>query len=366
MEMTPVSGLPYLLALGATMLALWGLRQLAFPIGLLDKPGGRKVHDEAVPLVGGLAMFLGFCLSSLFLELPLAQLPSLLAGASLLVLVGVLDDLHELSSSPRFLVQIGAALIMTFSGGVVLQDLGAIGPSGGTADLGLFAVPLTVFATVGVINAVNMSDGIDGLAGSMALVALGSLALVAFWGGQVAWLPVLGLLIAAVLGFLFFNLRRGRALVFMGDAGSMFLGFVLAWFLIAFSQGGDRLMPPAVALWILAVPLIDTVAMMLRRILKGRSPFAADREHFHHVLLLAGFSPKATLAIIAAVALVMASTGLSAWYLGVSEATLFYGFLAVFALYFWSIMRAWKVKRFLTRSLHLHGPHHHPQRTDNG
>ena len=151
----------------------------------------------------------------------------------------------------------------------------------------------------------------------------------------------------------------------MGDAGSMFLGFVLAWFLIEFSQGEDRLMPPAVALWILAVPLIDTVAMMLRRVLKGRSPFAADREHFHHVLLLAGYSPKATLAIIVSVALVCAATGISAWYLGLPEHVLFYGFLTLFALYFWSIMRAWRFKRFLSRSLRLHG-HQHQPRPDNG
>ena len=363
--MNLIPGSSYLLALGTTVLMLWGLRQLAFPIGLVDKPGGRKVHDGAVPLVGGLAMFLAFSLSALLWDLPLTKLAALLAGASVLVLVGVLDDLQELSSSLRFLAQIGAALIMALWGGVVLQDLGAIGPSGGMADLGLFAVPLTVFATVGVINAINMSDGIDGLAGSLTLVALVSLALAAFWSGGGDWLSVLGLLIAAVVGFLFFNLRPGRALVFMGDAGSMFLGFVLAWFLIQFSQGEDRLMPPAVALWILAVPLIDTVAMMLRRILKGRSPFAADREHFHHVLLLAGFSPKATLAIIVFVAMVCASIGLSAWYLGLPESALFYAFLAFFALYFWSMMRAWKVKRFLSRSLHQHGRHHQP-RPDNG
>jgi UDP-GlcNAc:undecaprenyl-phosphate GlcNAc-1-phosphate transferase len=365
MDMNLYSGLPYLLALGGTMLALWLLRRLAVPIGLLDKPGGRKVHDGAVPLVGGLAMFLGFSALALLLDHSLTQLPNLVMAASVLVLVGLLDDIRELPSSLRFLAQIGAALIMALWGGVVLQDLGAIGFSGGKADLGLFALPLTVFATVGVINAINMSDGIDGLAGSVTLIGLGSLTLVAFWGGGGEWLPVLGLLIAAVLGFLFFNLRPGRALVFMGDAGSMFLGFVLAWFLIEFSQGEDRLMPPAVALWILAVPLIDTVAMMLRRVLKGRSPFAADREHFHHVLLLAGYSPKATLAIIVSVALVCAAIGISAWYLGLPEHVLFYGFLTLFALYFWSIMRAWRFKRFLSRSLRLHG-HRHQPRPDNG
>ena len=247
----------------------------------------------------------------------------------------------------------------------MLEDLGAIGFNAEIATLGMFSVPLTVFAAVGVINAVNMSDGIDGLAGCVSLVALISLALVAYWGGAFERLPLLGMLIAVIGAFLCFNLRLGRASVFMGDAGSMFLGFALAWFLIDFSQGDDRLLPPAVALWIFAVPLIDTVAMMLRRTLRGRSPFAADREHFHHVLLLAGFSPKITLVIILTVSAACAAAGMAAWYLGVPEAVLFYAFLILFALYFWLIMRAWKVKRFLSRSLHMHGPHHQA-RTDSG
>jgi UDP-GlcNAc:undecaprenyl-phosphate GlcNAc-1-phosphate transferase len=165
------------------------------------------------------------------------------------------------------------------------------------------------------------------------------------------------LLASVILAFLLFNVRiSGRALVFMGDAGSMFLGLVLAWLLIGFSQGEGRLMSPATALWIFAVPLIDTVSLMLRRMICGRSPFEADREHFHHILRAAGFSRKQTLALVLTLALTAAAVGLGGFFLGVSEHWMFFGFLSVFGLHFWLVMRAWRVKRFLRRPLF------HPER----
>lgn len=364
MELDQYSSWPYMGAFGLAIVLLLVLRRLAVPLGLLDRPGGRKKHENTVPLVGGISMFLAFALSDWVGDQTLGQYSSFLVGSLVLVVIGALDDRHELSSAVRFLAQIASALIMALAGGVVLRDLGEVGFGGGLFELGLFAVPLTVFATVGVINALNMSDGIDGLAGLVTLVALGCLALVAYWEDSASQLPILGLMVSVVLAFLVFNLGFGRALVFMGDAGSMFLGFALAWFLIDFTQGEDRLMPPAVALWVVAVPLIDTVAMMLRRILKGRSPFSPDREHFHHVLLLAGFSPRLTLAIIVAVALLSAGFGIGGWYLGLPESLLLYTFLAFFCTYFFAIMRAWKVKRFLTRSLRMEG-HQQEPRADN-
>jgi UDP-GlcNAc:undecaprenyl-phosphate GlcNAc-1-phosphate transferase len=176
-------------------------------------------------------------------------------------------------------------------------------------------------------------------------------------GGDSAALSVLLLLASVILAFLLFNVRiSGRALVFMGDAGSMFLGLALAWFLIGFSQGEGRLMSPATALWIFALPLIDTVSLMLRRMICGRSPFEADREHFHHILRAAGFSRKQTLAVALTLALTAAAVGLGGFFLGVSEQWMFFGFLSVFGLHFWMVMRVWRVKRFLSRPLF------HPER----
>jgi len=350
-----VGGSFYLAALigfvAATIL-LWGLRPVGQRIGLVDLPGGRKVHDHPTPLVGGIAMFVAFAFAILVLDSPLSGHRALFAGTLVLVVVGVLDDLHELSARARFGAQILASLIMSLGAGVVLHDLGHLLLAGQLVTLGMLSIPLTVFATVGVINAVNMSDGIDGLAGSLVLVALSALLLIAWPSGQREVIGLLLVLVAVVVAFLAFNLRpKGRALVFMGDAGSMFLGFVLAWFLVRLSQGEARLFDPVTALWIFAMPLIDTVVMMVRRLRLGRSPFAADREHFHHILLAAGFTPKQTLGLVVLLASGCAGIGLLGHFRGVPEHWMFWGFLALAGLHYWVVMRAWRVKRFLSRPL---------------
>jgi UDP-GlcNAc:undecaprenyl-phosphate GlcNAc-1-phosphate transferase len=293
-------------------------------------------------------MFVAFSLAVLLLDVPLSSYRMLFAGALILVVVGVLDDLHELPQGQRFAAQILAALLMAAGGGVVLEDLGHLVSSGWVLSLGVLALPVTVFATVGVINAVNMSDGLDGLAASLALVTLCALGVLAWRGDAYHGVGVLLLLSLVLLPFLALNLRRsGRALVFMGDAGSMFLGFVLAWFLIEFSQGEQRLMAPVTALWIFALPLIDTVAMMARRVMLGRSPFLADREHFHHLLLAAGLGEKQTLALMLLLAIAAAGVGLAGEFLAVPEPWMFIGFAALFGVHFWTVMRAWQSKRLL-------------------
>lgn len=336
-------------------LLLWCLQPVARHIGLVDHPGGRKTHVHPTPLVGGIAMFVAFAFAILTLDSPLSGHRALFAGALVLVVVGVLDDLHELSARPRFAAQILAGLIMTLGAGVVLHDFGHLMLADQLLSLGILAIPLTVFASVGVINAVNMSDGIDGLAASLVLIAVGALLLLAWPSGQRDLIGLLVVLATVILAFLAFNLRlKGRALVFMGDAGSMFLGFVLAWFLVRLSQGETRLFAPVTALWIFALPLIDTVVMMIRRIRLGRSPFAADREHFHHILLAAGFTPKQTVALMVLVALALAGIGLIGHFQGLPEHWMFWGFLVVAGLHYGLVMRAWRVKRFLSRPLLQH------------
>ncbi|MCC5794962.1 MAG: undecaprenyl-phosphate alpha-N-acetylglucosaminyl 1-phosphate transferase [Chromatiales bacterium] len=342
----------------ATVALVRGLRPVAIAVGLVDVPNERKSHNAPTPLVGGLAIFLALVTALLtgamagWLELS-RPLLSYLAGGALLVLVGVIDDRHELSPLARFLAQIVAALVMVFGGGVVLQDLGTMTFSGRVLELGLFAIPFTVFATLGVINALNMCDGLDGLSGSLALVSiLGLGAAGLFWGG--ADIVLLALLAAAIAGFLAFNLRlpgRERASVFMGDAGSMFIGFTLTWFAISLSQGEARAFAPAAALWFVMLPVIDAVAMMLRRILRGRSPFAPDREHLHHVFQLAGYSVNQTVGIMVLIALGGVAVALASVQYAFNELTLALGFLALGLLYFWMIMRAWRVMRFVRRSI---------------
>ncbi len=341
-----------LLAFILTMILLRTLGPVAHRIGLVDHPGGRKTHHHPTPLTGGIAMFTAFAFSVLMLDIPLPNYRILFAGSLLLVVVGVIDDLHELSASYRFIAQITAGFLMTLGGDVILVDIGHLITPDEVLSLGLLAVPLTVFAAVGVINSVNMADGLDGLAASLVLITIIALAVIAWSGGNAQAIVVLGLLGAAILAFLWFNLRLGeRALVFMGDAGSLFLGFVLVWFLVDLSQGEQRLMAPVTALWLFALPLFDTISIMGRRMLLGRSPFLADREHFHHILLAAGFSPKQVLALMVSMAFTGACVGLVGHFLGVSEYWMFVGFLCLLALYFWTLMRTWRTRRFLGKPL---------------
>lgn len=346
-----------LTAIIATAVLIHLLSPLARRIGLVDAPRGHKTHEGEVPLVGGLAMFCGFLFAVLIPQIPLTELRPLFAGSALLVIVGVLDDFHELAPNSRFVAQIGAGLLMVLWGGIALEDLGQlIGPE--ITTLGTWGIPFTIFSVVGVVNALNMLDGMDGLAGGLSLIVFSLLALTAFQSGDTANAIVLFLLAAVVFAFLLFNLRlprRTKALVFMGDAGSMFLGFAMAWFLIDLSQPQVRtevaVITPVTALWILALPLMDTVRIMLRRILGGRSPLVADREHLHHLLGRLGLGVTGCVTLILTLTALLAVTGLWAQSRGIPEHQMFAAFLALFAIYFAGMESVWRRLNRLPQAL---------------
>ncbi len=340
------------LALPVTAGMVMFLRRHAPQLGLVDVPGGRKQHHGKVPLVGGLGMFGGLALAALAAGGLFATNVALLAAMSLVVLVGYVDDRNGLSARVRFLAQAIAVLIMVYGGEVRLDNLGNLFGYG-DVYLGRWSVPMTVFAVLGVINAINMIDGADGLAGSLALIALLFFAIFAGTAGVLSDTLLLPL-VFAVAGFMIFNLRtpwRSRALVFMGDAGSMLLGFALAWYAVELADVRD-LMTPITAVWILAIPLMDTIGLMIRRVIKGVSPFAPDNEHLHHILQRAGFSHGQTVAIVLGIAAVLAGIGIAGWKLGVPEYLMFYAFMAVFALYLYGVLHAWKLMRAVRR---VHG-----------
>lgn len=329
------------------------IRPFALHIGLVDIPAGRKTHSGNIPLIGGIAIYIAFSLSVLLFHADLNTIRGFILAGSLLITIGVLDDHHEISVKVRFLFQILAGIIMTSMAGVVLYDLGLLLGTDTPVTLAIWAAPFSVIAVIGVINALNMVDGIDGLAGSLALVTLIAIQLLALMNGTV---HIEALIISGtIIGFLWFNLFS-RDKIFLGDAGSMFLGFALAWFLIEATQGEQRLIPPVVALWLFAVPLIDTVAIMIRRLLKGQSPFLPDREHLHHLFLRAGFTPPQTLLIISAIAILLATFGSSAYYYGLPEWLLLITFLALFGLYLLTITHAWVVLKTIRRLLHRSNP----------
>ncbi len=275
----------------AVLFILFFLR-FGFAAGLVASVGEHRQHERPTPLIGGLAMvcsiliiLFGFALTIGGVDTSLIY--HYLAGVSLLLVIGVLDDRYHLPFVLRFIVQIVAVLIMVKQGNI-LYSLGELF-SGNTLLLGSFAVPMTVFATVGVINALNMSDGIDGLAASFCLIALGVLLLFPF---EETYRLIIVLWIGALIAFLLFNLRfKQPARIFMGDAGSTVLGFTLAWLFIYGSQQAVEVVPiprhftPIFAVWVLALPLFDTVSLMCLRLRERKSPFYADRGHMHHHLL---------------------------------------------------------------------------------
>ncbi|MAZ77837.1 MAG: undecaprenyl-phosphate alpha-N-acetylglucosaminyl 1-phosphate transferase, partial [Legionellaceae bacterium] len=238
---------PFIVSFIVVVLVALLLRPLAIRLELVDVPGGRKTHKGHVPLVGGIAMLFGFVAGLLALNFPLHNYRALLAGITVLAFAGLLDDFHELSARAKFVAQLIAALLMVVWGHNKLFTLGHL--FFGKAILLQYhlSVPVTVFAILSIINAINMLDGIDGLAGGVVLIELLLLFALAFHAGQALDASILGVLASSVAAFLCLNYRlpgRRRAIVFMGDVGSMFLGFALVWFCVSLSQVAQSSLRP--------------------------------------------------------------------------------------------------------------------------
>ena len=336
-----------------TTLVIYVARPLAIRIGLTDRPGDRKTHKGDIPLVGGVAIYVAFVVSSILFDFA-DRYMALLAGGAVLVTTGALDDRVQISPKMRLCGQVAAALVMCLGGGVVVHDLGAVLLPGEKLELHFAAVPFTVFCTVALINAVNMSDGVDGLAGGQSFLSLGGLATaLAVTGALDQSLPLLALC-GSLLAFLAFNIRtplRRRAAIFLGDAGSTFLGYALAWFLIQLSQGPNSALLPTAMLWFVMLQVFDTVQIVVRRMMRGRSPLAADREHLHHILLLAGFTASSAVCVMLLVSSVGVAVGLLANLLHPAESLVFACFAICAFLFLSMIMRTWKTLRLGRRSI---------------
>lgn len=286
-------GLPLLLSLGLSLLLVRFSVLFAKPLGLLDQPGGRKNHAIPTPVTGGLGVFFALLLTSVFFNLFGMHLDVFFVAGAWLILVGVLDDRFELSSLTRFVAQAIAAGIMIYFAGLQAYELSdVVGVSG--FHLGLLTPFFTVFITLGLINALNMADGSDGYLAGQVMAALGLFSGLAFYAGNLELAGQCAIFAAAVFGFWCWNMRfpwQKRARVFLGDAGSTFLGFAVVWFALQLTQNSSHPVSPVLAPWMIALPVLDCVVLMLDRIRQGRSPFSADRNHMHHLLLDAGYSP---------------------------------------------------------------------------
>ncbi len=321
----------FFISLIACALLIELFRRNAQRLGMMDHPDERKQHALPIPTVGGVAMFFAV-LFALQFGSPITHDEVILLGCSaMLVLLGVLDDKHNLSVSLRIMIQVSLALIVIIGAHGTIIQLGSL--FGTPIQLGLLAIPFSLIAVVGGVNAMNMIDGADGMAGSMAFITTVG-AIILF---TLEPLPVTQELPLALLGalcaFLLFNSRIlvSRAKVFMGDAGSMWLGLVLCWLLVRVAQGPND---PWVVLWIFGLPLIDTLTVMFRRMHRKKSPFAADRTHIHHIFELRGLSAGRSVLLSTLIQTLLVTTGVTLYLIAAPTQIVLGGFLALFAIYY--------------------------------
>ncbi len=337
----------------SSLTALFLLRKFARKVGLLDRPNHRKHHSGNVPLIGGISI----CIS---LTQYLYNNPTLLPFSDLYVIcililttVGALDDRFDISFKIRFLVQALISVTMMYMSNIELRTLGNM-LAFGNIELGAIGYIVTILAVVGAINAFNMVDGIDGLLGGLSIVTFGGLGLLLLHDGQSDLAYLCLIVITIILPYILLNLGllgRKRK-IFMGDAGSMLIGFTVIWFLLISSQNGTTPpLRPVTALWLIAIPLMDMVAIMIRRIRRGDSPFKPDREHLHHIFQRLGLNPTQTLIAICSMASLFAGFGIYSEFIGIPEYIMFFLFIFCFVIYIMILNNVWKITTLIKRLL---------------
>ncbi len=318
------------------------LRRAMIGLGLVDHPGERKSHLGSVPLHGGLCMALVIVFAgvALFLNGGLSPLEwALLLGLSVFAVIGVLDDLYDLPAVLRLILEVTFLYWLMTALDFRIVHLGNLWGFG-DVQLGAFASVFTLFTIFCLINGINMLDGMDGLSAGISAIAIACF-LLASAMSAVLVSPLLWAVLGALLGFLFFNARspwREKAVVFMGDAGSLVLGFVLSWCCVAYSQadvnGGAMLVRPITAVWILALPIIDTVYVVIHRIRTGKGIFTAGSDHIHFRLRRRGYSDTRVVSLLWLITLLLGGLGLMAELLEIPEWVMCYGFIALSIAYY--------------------------------
>jgi UDP-GlcNAc:undecaprenyl-phosphate GlcNAc-1-phosphate transferase len=326
------------------------VRRLAHRFGVLDHArSSRKVHGQPIPRLGGIAIVIAFFapLVALLLfqtevgHLFLAErehVIGLFVGGIIIALLGLYDDLRGANAWKKFLVQF-AVVGMLYALGFRIEEIA--NPMGDPIKLGWFSLPFTMLWTVGVINAMNLIDGLDGLAGGVALVAVITTFLVSIQRGHPLMMLFSSALAGAIVGFLFYNFNP--ASIFMGDTGSMFLGFVLASTAIQTNQKASTAVAVLIPGIALGLPIMDTLLAIARRAIRGRPLFQADREHIHHRLMALGLSHRQTVLVLYGLCLLLGAAALILTYASSGQAALLLLVLALIAVGF---LRALGYMRF--------------------
>ncbi len=279
------------------------IKKMAEHVGAMDIPNSRKVHTKPMPRMGGLAIFGSFLVGYMLFARMSVQMLSILIGGFIIILVGIFDDIKPVSAKIKFLVQIVASCVVVFYGNIVLSHIDVLGFN---FD---FPVPLnyivTIFFILSITNAINLIDGLDGLASGVSTIYFATISIIAFILNQMQGLDTILSLImlGATLGFLLHNFYPAK--IFMGDTGSLFLGFTISVIaLLGFKA--TTLTSLIIPIVILAIPIFDTVLAIFRRLLKGENIGTPDKDHFHHQLLKMKFSVRSTVLIIYAINILFA------------------------------------------------------------
>jgi len=337
----------YLLALTVAYGAILLLTVHAEKLGFIDHPDGiRKIHTVAKPLVGGIGVITAVVIS-MFVFVPVVQYLALIIAMLMVGTVGALDDRHDLHFKVRFIVQIAATVAIMTLGGTVLHSFGNL-LGFGVISTGFLAYVITIFCVLGVINAVNMIDGLDGLAGGTSLVAFSAFGMLAWLNGQLELMLISVAFVGALAAFLRFNWFPSK--LFMGDAGSMTLGFVLAFFAIEVSQKAGSVVSPVAALLVLALPITDTITVMIKRVLKGQSPFHPDKTHLHHILKAMGVNHHKVVIVMIAATVVSSTIAVVGTLLQLPDYAFFSIYLACFTTYF---LASYRIKGIYRRLIWL-------------
>jgi UDP-GlcNAc:undecaprenyl-phosphate GlcNAc-1-phosphate transferase len=316
---------------------------VAIEIGLVDKPSERKHHAGHIPLIGGISIFLAVLAASLLWLPSTLELRMYLVASAMMVFIGALDDKFDLRVRVRIVGQIIIASLMIYGVGGYISNLGNLF-SFGDVTLGPLGIIFTYVGIIVVINAYNMIDGIDGLIGSLSINTFTSIAILFIMSEQADYLSYPLILATATVPYLMYNLgffekffKKEAKKIFMGDAGSMFVGLSVIWLLTMGTQGEKTSFRPVTALWICAIPLMDMLAIVVRRYKNGKSPFKPDRDHLHHILQRAGLSSRQTLVAISTAAVVMSVIGLAGEYFQITESVMLLSFLVIFFIYVYSV-----------------------------
>lgn len=265
------------------------IKKLSQKLNATDKPNYRKIHSHPMPTMGGLAIFISFLFGILVLQPESKYHIAIVLGASVIIILGFVDDLYQLTPRAKFLFQLVAAGIVVFGGGLQVEFINL--PFGGQLEFGLLSTIVTLLWIVGITNAINFLDGLDGLAAGISAIALFTIACMAIFMGNIYVVTMTMILFWSILGFLPFNFHPAK--IFMGDTGALFLGFMIA----VLSLHGFKnvaVISFVIPIFILAVPIFDTLIAIVRRVIHKRPFSSPDSSHVHHRLLKLGMTHRQT------------------------------------------------------------------------